>query len=148
MGLTGTTEFVRCSCGLLNYDPTTGRWTQRTPVGGSLAETTKANLYMYAGDNPVNAIDPSGRFFVQVIYTTYYFEGIPTGISFNSVYLELTNEDFRKYCRFSKCHNQLYSHTNYSRNTHSWWTFAGLHHQSCNKSHYIVSRFVYRILQF
>ncbi len=47
--------------GIRYYDPKVGRWTQRTPVGGSLQETTKANPYEYADDNPVNEIDPSGK---------------------------------------------------------------------------------------
>ena len=46
--------------GIRYYDPTTGRWTQATPVGGSLQEMLKANPYMYATDNPVNETDPSG----------------------------------------------------------------------------------------
>ncbi len=46
--------------GIRYYDPSTGRWTQRTPVGGSLQETTKANPYEYAGDDPVNVTDTSG----------------------------------------------------------------------------------------
>ena len=46
--------------GIRYYDPTLGRWTQRTPVGGSLAETLKANPYVYADDNPANIIDPNG----------------------------------------------------------------------------------------
>jgi RHS repeat-associated protein len=58
--------FLDSSTGLYKYgirydDPTIGRWTQRTPVGGSLQETTKANPYVYADDDPVNAVDPSGR---------------------------------------------------------------------------------------
>jgi len=48
--------------GIRYYDPTTGRWTQRDPVGGSLAETTKANPYVYANNNTVNEIDPTGRY--------------------------------------------------------------------------------------
>ncbi len=57
--------FLDSSTGLYKYgirydDPTIGRWTQRTPVGGSLQETTKANPYVYADDDPVNAVDPSG----------------------------------------------------------------------------------------
>ncbi len=44
--------------GIRYYDATTGRWTQRDPVGGSLAETTKANPYVYANDDPVNMVDP------------------------------------------------------------------------------------------
>ena len=47
--------------GIRYYDSTTARWTQRTPIAGSLQETTKANPYEYAGDNPVNEVDPSGR---------------------------------------------------------------------------------------
>jgi RHS repeat-associated protein len=47
--------------GIRYDDPGTGRWTQATPIGGSLQEMTKANPYVYANDNPVNATDPSGR---------------------------------------------------------------------------------------
>ena len=43
------------------YDPAIGRWTQRDPVGGSLQETVKANPYVYAGDDPINLVDPTGR---------------------------------------------------------------------------------------
>jgi RHS repeat-associated protein len=47
--------------GIRYYNPGVGRWTQRDPVGGSLAETTKGNPYVYANDDPVNMVDPSGR---------------------------------------------------------------------------------------
>ncbi len=47
--------------GIRYYDATTGRWTQRDPVGGSLAETTKLNPYVYAGDDPINETDLSGQ---------------------------------------------------------------------------------------
>ncbi len=47
--------------GIRYYDATTGRWTQRDPVGGSLQETVKVNPYVYAGDDPVNNVDPSGK---------------------------------------------------------------------------------------
>ena len=46
--------------GIRYYDSTTARWTQRTPIAGSLQETTKANPYAYADDNPVNKVDPGG----------------------------------------------------------------------------------------
>jgi RHS repeat-associated protein len=44
--------------GMRDYDPTLGRFTTRDPIGldGGL------NLYMYAGGDPVNVIDPSGLF--------------------------------------------------------------------------------------
>ncbi|MFL5666277.1 MAG: RHS repeat-associated core domain-containing protein [Ktedonobacteraceae bacterium] len=43
------------------YDPTLGRWTQQDPVGGSLGDLNSANRYTYANDDPVNAVDPSGK---------------------------------------------------------------------------------------
>ena len=52
---TGLTKF-----GIRYYDPTIGRWTQRAPIGGSLQETLKANPYVYAANDAVNAVDPSG----------------------------------------------------------------------------------------
>ena len=54
---TGLTKF-----GIRYEDTTTGRWTQRMPVGGSLQEMTKANPYACTADDPVNVVDPSGRF--------------------------------------------------------------------------------------
>ena len=47
--------------GIRYYDPTIGRWTQRAPIGGSLQETLKANPYVYAANDAVNEVDPSGR---------------------------------------------------------------------------------------
>jgi RHS repeat-associated protein len=47
--------------GIRYYDPAIGRWTQRDPVGGSLAETVKANPYVYVDDDPVNMVNPSGK---------------------------------------------------------------------------------------
>ena len=47
--------------GIRYYDATVGRWTQRDPVGGSLTETVKTNPYVYANDDPINMVDPSGE---------------------------------------------------------------------------------------
>ncbi|MEO7022391.1 MAG: hypothetical protein ABI234_19740, partial [Ktedonobacteraceae bacterium] len=47
---------------ILNDNTSLGRWTQHTPIGGSLQETTKANPYVCTADNPVNVVDPSGAF--------------------------------------------------------------------------------------
>jgi RHS repeat-associated protein len=42
------------------YDPATGHWSQEDPVS-HLGDLTQGNQYAYAGDNPVNYTDPSGR---------------------------------------------------------------------------------------
>jgi RHS repeat-associated protein len=41
------------------YDPSIGRWTQPDPVNNPL-DLKGWNGYDYAGDNPINMIDPSG----------------------------------------------------------------------------------------
>jgi RHS repeat-associated protein len=53
---TGLTKF-----GIRYYDPAIGRWTQRAPIGGSLQETLKANPYVYAANDTVNLVAPSGK---------------------------------------------------------------------------------------
>jgi RHS repeat-associated protein len=40
------------------YDPTTGRWTTPDPLGIRPGNT---NLYEYAGNDPTNVLDPSGK---------------------------------------------------------------------------------------
>jgi hypothetical protein len=46
-----------------DYDPVTGRYIQADPIG--LAGG--ANGYIYAGANPVNRVDPDGKFWVPAI---------------------------------------------------------------------------------
>ena len=58
--------------GIRYYDPGTGRWTQRDPVGGRLQEMNKANPYVYAGDNPVNETDPSGAWNCVSAWVVFY----------------------------------------------------------------------------
>lgn len=48
--------------GARDYDPTTGRWTAKDPI---LFEGGDFNLYGYALQDPVNFIDPDGRFRIQ-----------------------------------------------------------------------------------
>jgi len=42
------------------YNPGFGRWSQQDPVRGHLDDPTSLNRYLYAGDDPVNLVDPSG----------------------------------------------------------------------------------------
>ena len=41
------------------YDPVIGRFTQQDPLD-QVADLRQANRYIYAGDDPVNLVDPSG----------------------------------------------------------------------------------------
>ena len=75
------------------YSPTLGRWTQQDPVGGTVGTVGSGNAYVYAGDNPVMMTDPSGRLYVQVLYTTSYIGPVPVGVNIDSIYLELTGSD-------------------------------------------------------
>ncbi len=50
------------------YNPGFGRWSQQDPVRGSLADPTSLNRYVYAGDDPVNRVDPSGKFEIEPLW--------------------------------------------------------------------------------
>ena len=49
---TGLTRF-----GARDYDPAIGRWTAKDPIGFGSGQT---NFYAYAGNDPVNRVDPDG----------------------------------------------------------------------------------------
>jgi len=44
------------------YDPATGVFLQRDPFPFDINNSVTLNRYSYVGDNPVNAVDPSGKF--------------------------------------------------------------------------------------
>jgi RHS repeat-associated protein len=74
------------------YDPETGRFTSKDPIGigGGVKSPTETNLYLYAGNNPVNRTDPLG------LYTTRY--RLPGGTDFgpeNCKYLPVGSLDRR-----------------------------------------------------
>jgi RHS repeat-associated protein len=56
---TGLTKF-----GNRYYDSTSGRWTQADILSGNLSNPQSLNRYVYAGDDPVNNVDPSGKNFL------------------------------------------------------------------------------------
>jgi RHS repeat-associated protein len=53
---TGLTKF-----GNRYYDSTSGHWTQADTLSGNLTNPQSLNRFVYAGDNPVNFVDPSGN---------------------------------------------------------------------------------------
>lgn len=55
------TKLVRF--GKRDYDPESGRWTTKDPIGFNGGDT---NLFAYVGSNPSNFTDPNGEFLVPV----------------------------------------------------------------------------------
>jgi RHS repeat-associated protein len=49
------------------YDPTTGRWTQQDPRD-QIGSATQGNRFLFAGSDPVNEADPSGRDLAKDIF--------------------------------------------------------------------------------
>jgi RHS repeat-associated protein len=71
------TQFVRF--GARDYDPETGRWTSKDPIGFAGGDT---NLYGYVLQDPINSVDPSGNcpLCIAGIITaiTLFFASTPT----------------------------------------------------------------------
>lgn len=57
------------------YDPKIGRFTSEDPIGLSGG----VNQYVYVGNNPVNATDPSGLYEIDVHYYLTYYLAKQTG---------------------------------------------------------------------
>lgn len=57
--------------GVRYYDPSVGRWTQKDPLN-LFQDPRQANRYAYAGADPVNRTDPSGRDISEGITEAYY----------------------------------------------------------------------------
>jgi RHS repeat-associated protein len=49
------------------YDPATGRFTQMDPFQGRVGIPQSLHKYIYVSDNPLNAIDPSGRDLISMV---------------------------------------------------------------------------------
>jgi len=64
--------------GYRDYDPETGRWTARDPIGFAGGDT---NLYGYVANNPISFIDPFGLWSVTV---SFYAGGRGGTFSFGS----------------------------------------------------------------
>ena len=64
-GATDTTGLVKF--GTRYYDPSTGRWTQQDPIGGSIANPATVDRYPYSANDPTNSADPTGTCDVQLL---------------------------------------------------------------------------------
>jgi RHS repeat-associated protein len=56
------TSFVRF--GARDYDAAVGRWTDKDPIGFGGGQS---NVCAYIGNDPVNAVDPTGKFIVPAL---------------------------------------------------------------------------------
>ena len=56
------------------YNPGTGRWTQQDTLDAPL-DPTNANRYAYAGNDPVNNFDPTGRAYCSQSFGCYGIGG-------------------------------------------------------------------------
>lgn len=76
-----------------HYDPTIGRWTSKDPIGFRGGDT---NLYGYVFNDPVNFIDPTGKFFMLALpfsgaivqgiaYSAALVSGLTTGWLINEI---------------------------------------------------------------
>ncbi|GIV21765.1 MAG: hypothetical protein KatS3mg023_3516 [Armatimonadota bacterium] len=54
------------SIGARWYDPAVGRWTSADKWLGNIYRPLSLNRYLYCEDDPVNAVDPSGRVYVDI----------------------------------------------------------------------------------
>jgi len=64
------------------YQPTTGRFTAYDPLEGDPYAPITLHKYLYAGDDPINKIDPSGEFSIGEAMTTVAIVGILASISY------------------------------------------------------------------
>ena len=49
------------------YNPATGRFLSRDPEDGNAKDPASLHKYLYAGGDPVNAMDPTGRDLVSTV---------------------------------------------------------------------------------
>lgn len=74
---TGLTKF-----GYRWQSATTGAWIERDTLDAPLSPSN-ANRYAYAGDDPINSIDPSGRFAFTGGVTGCYYACLSLGVEFD-----------------------------------------------------------------
>ena len=74
------------------YNPATGRFMSRDPENGILKYPASLHKYLYAGSDPVNAMDPTGRaelFEKALIEKPILLETIPAIVEMVGTYVQL-----------------------------------------------------------
>ncbi len=64
------------------YEPGTGRFVSADPFGGTAGNPASQNAYAYAGNNPVNRSDPSGRWAISFSFNLTIGAGAVSVFSF------------------------------------------------------------------
>ena len=64
--------------GLRDYDASVGRWTIKDPIR---FRSSQENLYLYCSGDPVNLVDPTGKFRLNRAIGMAYFQGALAFIS-------------------------------------------------------------------
>ena len=65
------------------YNPATGRFLSRDPLDGNAVDPQSLHKYLYAGGDPVNSIDPTGKGLVEFLFAR------KTGILNTNAYVRL-----------------------------------------------------------
>jgi RHS repeat-associated protein len=60
-------EVSQYHCFRRQYDPVLGRFTSRDPVAGKFKEPLTLHVYLYCLNDPVNMVDPEGRFYYNLV---------------------------------------------------------------------------------
>lgn len=97
--LRDTTLASNVSFGARDYDPSVGRWTGKDPVR---FQSRGANLFLYAGADPVNFVDPLGTDLIDAMKWVWNKSG-PFRLLFQYYSLmnaaEEKNKEFKAQCK-------------------------------------------------
>jgi RHS repeat-associated protein len=68
-----------------NYDPATGTFTQQDTISLSPGDPANANLFLFAGGDPINMFDPTGHISLMSVSLTLGISAMLTGTTFGAI---------------------------------------------------------------